>query len=284
MVKIVIKNESFMKFIRRYPNLRKLFVFRINHIHNVKNDALRSELYDAIYTENKTAKSTRVKRFEDIDAFSLKYLAADRNTVHDIAVSNGVTSVELFNAINRCGKNTEFYISDKYNTYYMAGKIITRIYGSDKKLICGYFAFLLADCHVNSIFFLSHLLFHVLKIFPVPGQLYKISLLDRKTVAYIEQGIIREIDYDVFSTMIEDTFTFVRCMNLLQIPYFDEEHISIALKNIKFSLRDSGIFQIGRTLQNGTNNVSFYRKLDDKFILIEHVNRGYENNALVVSV
>ena len=283
MFKIAIKNEFFAKHIRRYSNLRKLFVFKVTHIHSVKDDELRSELYEGIYTGNNTAKSTKVKRFKDIDDVSLKYLNPDENVVHDIAVSNGVTSVEFYDKIKQSGKNAEFYISDKYSTYCFTGNFITKVFSVDKKLICGYVFFILADNHINRIFFMSHLLFHFLKLFSVPEQLSKISLYDKKTISFIENKLIQEISYDVFDANIDDKFTFIRCMNLLQLPYFSEQQITIALENIKLSLKDSGIFQIGRTSQDGTNNVSIYKKIASKFIVLEHINKGYENNTLVIS-
>lgn len=284
LLKIAINSEAFAKFARKYPLARRLFVYKITHISNVKDFELRSELYDAVYTEGQTAKSTRVKRFEDIDEESIKLLYPDNNVVHDIAVSNGVTSVELFDRIRQSGKKAEFYISDKFSQYYYAGGCLTRVFSSNKRMLCGYVCFILADNHISRAFFISHMLFYILNILPVPQNLIRISLYDEKTKAYLAKRLLKELYFDVFDTKIEQQFTFVRCMNLLQPVYFDEEKIKTALKNIKLSLKDAGIFQAGRTMQDGTNDVSFYRKTGNRLVLLHHLNKGYECNKLVEAV
>lgn len=285
MLKIAIKSEFLAKHIQKYSYLKKLFVFKINYIHSIKDNALRSELYAAIYTERNIAKSTAVNRFLDIDDVSIQYMhKADINIVHDIAVSSGITSVELFDKIRQSGRHVDLFISDKYSTYYFAGNFITRVFNVNKKLTCGYICSILADYNINRIFFISHLLCHLLNMLPLPKRLEKISLYDQKTMSYLSANLIREISYDLFDSSIREDFTFVRCMNLLQSGYLREEQIKDALENIKLSLKEGGILQVGRTLQDGTNNVSFYQKKGCRFIAIKHINKGFENDTFVLAV
>lgn len=97
----------------------------------------------------------------------------------------------------------------------------------------------------------------------------------------LKQRILTNLNYDIFLAKENNTFNFVRCMNILNIEYFPEDKIIIGLQNLKDSLVDKGILLIGRTLQNGVNQASFYKKENNNLILMEEINGGSEIKSII---
>lgn len=266
---------------------RKFFVFKINRLEHVKDRALKCFIVSNICTGDNPSKQTTLNRFADIDQISIKYLSqTEKKVIHDIAVSTGVTSVEFFENIRKAGLKAEFFISDKYSVYRFSGKKIIKIFDPNGNLMSGYIFFLVADNNKNisPVFFASRWLFRLLRLIPTSSDFHEVHLYDTAAAQYVADGEIGSINYDIFATQLINQFTFVRCMNLLNLEYFGTEQILLGLNNILASLKNGGVFQIGRTLPNGSNTVSYYQKVNNKFSLLEHIKGGTEIKKLIESI
>lgn len=274
-----------MRAVSRSSFWRRFFVFKVHYLASIKDLHLRCYVASNICTRDNPSKQTAADRFLDIDQNSLKYLSKkETNYIHDIAVSTGVTSVQFLERIRASGFQAQFFISDKYSIYTYSGKRIIRIYDAQGSLVLGYVYFLLGDNNKNisPFFFASRWLFSLLQKLPKAKTGKEFYLYDERVQVYLARNEIINVNYDVFSTQIISRYTYVRCMNLLNREYFANQEIQRALTNILFSLKEGGVLQIGRTLSNGKNAVSYYRKNADKLTVLEHLNGGSEINELIM--
>ena len=88
----------------RIPSLRKLWAFRTDAMPELRNPALRDYIYSGFFTQNATSKQTSVGRFGDLDRLARSIIMEHRlDVIHDVGVSSGVTSLELFTRSPRPG-------------------------------------------------------------------------------------------------------------------------------------------------------------------------------------
>ena len=171
-------------------------------------------------------------------------------------------------------------------TYYYSGKRIVRIYDNKKQLLYGYIFGILADKNLSNNFIFSRLLFHFLIRYVSKKEYKKILMLDIDTTELIKKGELKVINYDAFETEIINEFDFVRCMNLLNAnSWFSDDQIIKAILNVKNSLKEGGIFLIGRTNQESNiNNAAFFIKDNNKFLHIEDLNCGCEFKRIILDL
>jgi hypothetical protein len=311
MFKFVVSNENLYLKLLRLPLGKYFFLLNIKKFQAIRNPCARESFLSQFILPNKTLKSTSSNRFEDLNEMTFKYIdPAEKNIVHDIAVSDGMASLELYNglstisddpeynAVDKPGviafdrmepgayDNLEFYISDKYSKFYISNGCITSIYSADYTLMHYYlFNFLYADNKISNWFFLSKICFFLLKILPArsvasPGQMTEITLFNREVIDALNSGKIRELKYDVLDTRTDRKFTFIRAMNILNRVYFSEEQILQAIDNISYSLSDGGILLAGRTSKD-VIHATFYRKTSTKLMILETINNGSDTDDLV---
>lgn len=261
----------------RVSLLRKLFVFRMDAIPNLKDAATRDYVYTQIITANKSTKQTAAGRFRDLDEATISCMNKESlNVIHDIAVSSGVTSLELFRALHSCGLPVSFHISDKYARYGTTGRTLVRIVDAEGTLVEMYACGILAKPDLSQKRWLSRRLYSLLAGKSGNHKLKWFLLFDPQVMENIEQGHINFIDYDVFETRETSRFTFVRCMNLLNLNYFSSDKIEGALRNIVGSLKEGGILQIGRTRLDGHNTAGYYISTRSGLRLVREVGGGSE--------
>jgi hypothetical protein len=259
------------------PLLRRLFVFRMDAIPNLNDAAIRDFVYAQIITANHATKETAAGRLRDLDEATISCMSKDGlNVIHDIAVSSGVTSLELLGTLQSRGLPVSLHISDKYAKYATTGRILVRILDADGALVEMYVCGILARSNLSMKFCLSRLLYSLLGGKSGNHKLKWFLLFDAKVIEHIEAGVIDFIDYDAFETREAPRFTFVRCMNLLNLNYFSSDKIVSALRNIIGSLKEGGILQIGRTRPDGHNAVGFYIKTGGGLKLVTEVGGGTE--------
>ncbi|NPA68899.1 MAG: hypothetical protein GXO50_09860 [Chlorobi bacterium] len=283
MIKFASENIKFLEKISAVPVLKYFFVLKISaNFQKIDSEPVLKKFYTDIYVNDKTSKKTEKNRFDDLNETSLNYIKKQKNPViHDIAVSNGISSSELSGKLKTGNIKNEFYISDKFAEIFVKKGFITKIYDSDKNLMFAYIGFLFA-ADKNIFFPLTVLLFKLLKKTKIPVNFdYKLLLFHPETLKKIKTGELRYINYDVFNTVIKDKFTFVRVMNILNLGYFNRQKIKPALENIKKSMKENAILLIGRTNADGINNAGFYKKNNNKLILLEDVNEGSEINSII---
>jgi hypothetical protein len=147
------------------------------------------------------------------------------------------------------------------------------------------FNFIYADNKISNYFFLSKILFYILKFFsPAKSlpekQMLEISLYDKEVIAALRDGKLYELNYDILASKVFQKFTFVRAMNILNSVYFSENEIILGLKNIMYSLKEKGILLTGRT-SKGINHATFYQKINSRLVILENVNQGSDINDFV---
>lgn len=261
-----------------------MIVFNMNYLDSIDDPELYNKITTYIYTSDNTSKQTEVDRFRDINGEVLKYLNIDgENEIHDVAVASGQTSYELYQLLRRNDVKFNLSISDKFTKYYIAGKNIVRIYDVNGTFVCGYLFCILADnnYYINKMFVLTRMLGALLADRKTAtSKSRQVSLYTRHINDLINSKFIQDINYDIFETRIHDRFTFVRCMNILNLNYFPEEKLYSAIENIALSLKENGILQIGRTV-SAINNVSFYRKQNGIFYHLCDKNTGTEIKTII---
>jgi len=283
MIKFASKNIRFLERISKIPVLKYFFVLKISeNFPQINSEPVLEKFYTDIYVSNRTSKRTVKNRFPDLNEISFEYIKKQKNPViHDVAVSSGISSSEFFDFLKSKNINSDFYASDKYAEINVKKGFITKAYSPENKLIFAYFAWFFA-VDKNIYFPLTVLLYRILRKQKSPISFdYKLLLLHPEISQKINKNEIEFINYDIFNTEINDKFTFVRVMNILNLGYFDEQKIKTALKNIKKSMKENAVLLVGRTNSDGINNAGFYKKENGQFVLLKDVNKGSEINQII---
>ena len=285
MLKIATKSPNLIRIVYSSKWLSKFFVFDISGIDAVNDSALRNAIISNMTTPERHGETTAPGRFKDLDRVASKYVRPEGpNVVHDIGVSTGVTACDFYDAVFAT-LSVEYFISDKYTQYYYTGRRVVRVFDAEQRLLYGYVFSLLADGTLRPHYSIARLLFGILgRIPPSDLEPKEICLFDQTTIAYLNAGKLRSIEYDVFQTKIVDRFTYVRCMNVLNMnSWFGDKEISAAIAAICGSLVEGGILQIGRSRDDGTHDVGFFRKERGGMRLLESVNKGSELERAVMT-
>ncbi len=283
MIKIALKNIPFLEKISKIPILKYFFILKISEKFNeISSEPVLEKFYTDIYVSNKTSKRTHKNRFPDLNEISSGIIKKQKNPViHDIAVSNGISSVEFFNFLKQNKLNSDFYISDKYAEISVKKCFITKAFDTEKNLIFAYVGCFFA-VDKNIYFPLTVLLHKILKKQKTPETFdYKLLLFHPDVLKKINTGELKFINYDIFQTKISEKFTFVRVMNILNLGYFNEEKIKTALQNILISMKENAVLLIGRTNSESINNAGFYRKENGKLIHLKDINKGSEIKHII---
>ena len=284
MFKIVLKNYKLLLRIKKFSLITsKLFTFDIRELNEVKNAIYFDQMMSFFKNSNNTFKQTNTGRFLDLDKISVNYVN-NNDIVHDVAVSSGVTSLELYNNLKKNKLNFNMCISDKYSKVNVCGDSITKVYDSEGKLLFGYF-FNIYCCQFgqcNKIFIISSILFEFLKLFK-PSKCQELMLFNPHVIESITNNEIKNIEYDIFENTHVNEFNFVRCMNIFNRAYFSDEKIREGLQNVKNSIKENGYLLIGRTLEDGTekNIATIFQKKGDDLLLVQKINGGTDIYDLI---
>ena len=101
MLKLALKDEDLFKRYAKHPILGRFAVFRIDCFQNLRDPLLASRLIQNIWTSDGTSKQTAPGRFRDLDSLVVNCLTEELNSIHDVAVSSGITSVELYSYMRK---------------------------------------------------------------------------------------------------------------------------------------------------------------------------------------
>lgn len=286
MIKVASTNIKVLSLLNKIPIIRYFFILKISRkFQNIHNNSVLEKFYTDIYVANKTSKKTADHRFFDIDKLIPKYLNAHQdNYLHDIAVSNGITSDNLFEFLQKTNIQFRLDISDKYSKIYVKEGFITKVFDVNHHLNFAYWGIFFAG-DKNIFFPFTVLLYKIIKKFN--GRYdsdYSLYLFHPNILNKIADKTIQVIDYDIFQTKLNEQYHFVRCMNILNKGYFEDNELIKALANIKQSMKENAVLLVGRTQAKGINHASFFRKQKNKFILLEDVNEGSEIKNLVLKL
>jgi len=283
MVQIAIANYDLLRLLRKIPFLQNRFIAKIYALNQIKDPKYYNDFLSGIKLNNSIYKTTEPARFEDVNSVLLRIISpSEKHYVHDIAVSNGVVSIELFQALKARNIDFQFAVSDKFSKGYYTGRFLQTVYESDMKPRNFY---CIGIClSANSTTAIEQKLYRIMVKRENRIRKKKIkefSFYHADVLKMLGNGTIHEIKYDVLDSSIENKFTFVRAMNILNRNYFSEDQIVQALLCIKKSMKNNAVFQIGRTHPDGVNRVSFFRKMQDTLSLIEDYNDGSEIKDLI---
>jgi hypothetical protein len=284
MFRFTTGSESIIRRVYRSPLLARFVTFDLTRLGDVRNDDVRAEILAHAGTEGNHGKTTYKGRFTEVDAVAVRYMAPSGNVLHDVAVSSGITSCEFYDAVAAADLEVEYWVSDKYNVYYVDGSLVRRVYGAGHELVRGSILGVVADPRQRFPFVGSRLLFAALRLDlrlrPRDGRATRtVDLFDPRAKEYIAAGKLHVLAYDPFAGGEADRFTFVRCMNLLNRgAWFTDAQIAGAARHLVESLKDGGVLQIGRTDDpTRRNDVTFFRKTGPgKLSVLEHHNGGTE--------
>ena len=266
------------------PVLRKLVRADMLSIPAMTNPEIIDSAFSDIDLLSGVSKQTNKDRFASVDEISVRIISSrSLSKIHDVGVSSGITSLELRRQLREASFDGEMFISDKFARFWVNRHgLATDIYDAEHNLVCAYLGPITGDSEDTWKFPLSKLVYRrALKRSFSEGDQREFLLLHPDVLAAIEQGDISFIDFDVFQNERENTFDFVRCMNLLNRGYFSTESIENGLKALHISLASGGVMQIGRTHIEGGNHVTFYEKTADGFQPLESVGGGSEIDQLV---
>jgi len=272
----------------RQSLLRKFLVCRIDAIPGLRTAAVQDYVYKylfagKVFAAKATSKETSEARFRDLDPIASSLITHYRlDSIHDIGVSSGVTSLALYRTLAATGMPVSFHISDKYAVYGRAGRWLVRIIDADgwvgELYVCGILG---KHADISNKYPVTRLLYSALAKRPFSDRISWFALFDPEVLQYVQQGLIRRIDYDVFVTRMPDAFSFVRCMNLLNPNNFPRQSLQAALRNVSESLREGGVLQIGRTHEDGASHAGFYRKRGARLELLREVGTGTELHEMI---
>jgi hypothetical protein len=114
----------------------------------------------------------------------------------------------------------------------------------------------------------------------------KIPLLHPEALAFASScGRFAIVEADAFTSLTRPC-DVIRAMNLYQTHAFDRAKIRQGLAAALDSLVEGGIFIAGKTIESegSRNDVSIYRKVEDRFELLKTLGRGFEQEALALSL
>jgi hypothetical protein len=280
MLKLCVAHAGLFLRLRTIPLIRYFFAFKLPAVVNIKDNYLNAELYSCLRYGDVTGKRTYKGRFCDIDDPTVELLS-EPFVLHDVAVSTGVTSCELFEKICSSGKAGKFFVSDKFSEIEVSTGFITRVYDKRGKLLNIYVLGMLFDPKLSWFFFLSKVLYFLISLIGDSGSKHKVSLFVPGLLDYIDSGKIKYMYYDVFKTQVKEEFTFVRCMNILLLSYFSEAQIIQGVVNVRNSLKEGGVLLIGRTTVDNAHLASFFRKEGGLLVSLLELNGGAEIRHII---
>jgi len=283
MIKFYINSYNAYLKIKDIPILGRFFVFNLSFFSDMPEEK-QNVVSKSLRYGDATAKETLAGRFDGLDDVLIQKIG-DAYELHDVGVSNGTTSLELLENLKMSGKNGELYISDKFAKLSVQRGFCQKVFALDGCLLSVYCAGVYLDRRLNWVFPVSRYLFYLFAMLPDNSSQKKIVwTLSPSVLSCVKAKKLKFIDYDVFNTRIKRKFTVVRCMNLLNLTYFKESDITMAIRNIVYSLEDGGLFLVGRTKSGGMNCASFYKKRDGRLYLEEKYNGGSEVDVLIESM
>lgn len=103
------------------------------------------------------------------------------------------------------------------------------------------------------------------------------KLLKIKNFKYEEQDIFNIDDKYV------NKFDIVKVSNLLNLGYFSERDLSLAVSNLLKMLKEDSLFVVNRTHENGENHGSFFLFKNKKLQCIEDIGNGTEIKKIVMN-
>jgi hypothetical protein len=273
-----------------------------------ERDRFQEQAIGRLAMTNGSFKKTHKNRFNDFDKKALStigelYPEDHILKVHDLAISDGRTTVPFFNVLGQGYQlNLEFLASD-----YAAEFVSLQRKGTKRRIIL--------DKNDNVIQYIwPPFVFN--KVWPELGLYYPVNFIVRRALVWRlaekakrdfkkhpEQFVKKEILLlceECKAVMEDPRFTFraydllagpsgyhhvIRAMNILNDSYFTPEQMRVAVANIASSLAEGGILITGSNEEGGTEvRGGIYRKNGKHFDALFETGGGSPARAYILKI
>jgi len=235
-------------------------------------------------TGSAISRLTKKGRLTDLDNYVQEYISPG-STILDVAISTGVTSVDLYNHLTLLGCQFNMEVSDPYSRISRQGAILKSYRNEFGSLFCHTLGPIVFSAKLKHKWFFSKYGGYILDhfVYKCSGEQETVLLIDDELQKLLTQHKIAWVNLDIFVNPALKQYNFVRMMNLLNVDLFDNDHIKVALGNVFSSLIDGGILLAGRTNLQGINHATFFRKNSNKFVKVKAINRGSELEPIILA-
>ncbi len=280
MFKLAIRNETLLALLQSLPKSKQWLFAKLDGLEALTDDTVVERVYRQVSNVDGITKQTHRGRFADLDTVSLRLCESHNlGRIHDVGVSSGITSVELYRLLEATGRLENFTVSDKYARYYRyPGNPGVCFADADHRLVAAYWGCIHADSAVSGKYPLSQWLYRRAQTCTVPQNCESFLLYHPELLRLIRANQVKQIDFDILAPLDGATqkYDYIRCMNLLNRSYFDEADLLAGLGNLVATLDENGVLQVGRSDESEGNNVSFFQRKGDRLDLVEQVRSGTE--------
>lgn len=230
-----------------------------------------------------TSKTTRPDRFLELDAAIIsatRRLPVDKEvTVHDMAASDGITSLELFNRLSQ-ERPVRLTASDYYDEISAARKGVCWVfYDSDNVVLqVALGAIALRSKQANE--FLAWLLS------PSFATRTRVSLFHPDVIAKTKSDGRFMATRDDFFSPSPVRYDVVRVMNALGTRNFPRLQIERAVTAVAKTVVDGGLLVLGRSADelDGRSQATIFQRLQNEFIAVADMAGGYELRDFVLKL
>lgn len=230
-----------------------------------------------------TSKTTRPDRLRDLDAAIIlcaeQVLSADEITVHDMAASDGITSLELFDRLSE-RRSVRLRSSDYYDGIGVVRRGPFLVFYDKEQAVIQVALGALALRGTRANRFLARLLS------PDLTKLRQVSLLHPDVVARAKADSRFTAATDTFFSPAPARYDVVRVMNALGERNFPRPHIERAIRAIATTVADGGLLVLGRSADelDGRAEATIFQRTEGGFVPLVDLGGGYELRDFVLTL
>lgn len=289
MIKLIISSPNLYMRLAKNKFLVRHVSFDLEKIDKINDEDTFYAMITDFRLPNGTYKTTMGNSFQDLDEKIISLMAPGKAyAIQELAASDGITSINLVNALNQRHINFNITLSDKYSEFYCYRKTFLK-YFADAEGNVSYADFfgIMLNKYLSNRFILSKLLGRLIKSkIDTTGKKTKFLLINPRTSELIRTGNVNYITYDIFGHSPEKmAFDISRCMNLLNPRLFNKETLATGIQNMFDSTKEDGLIIIGRTDRTTEkNDATIYKKSGKKIEPVLKVNDGSEINDLILEL
>jgi hypothetical protein len=271
----------------------------------LKTPEIERHFFTKLRLPNGTHKTTYRHRLSDLNDTLLEYLPRDRPiSLLDTAISSGISTVEWSDELRANGVQHRILGSDLCTEAWLTSwstwlAVLSVADGRDPLLleIGPLMVPVRSDRWLAKI--VRPLFFPALRLVAVVGK--RFGLADPNAPAQSKRWVHRsislvspELNQHADIKLVQDDVTMpktftepfdaIRVANLLQRVYFDDETLIRIVEGLRDNLKNDGILAICRTMDDGTNHGTIFRRTNSGFVREAVLNDGAEIGDLVLSI
>jgi len=180
----------------------------------------------------------------------------------DLGCSTGVTSLDSYNFFKNRDLSFNIYINDPFSfiSIYRIKYLLSIYKSSVNGSIISFKLFNFIACVYNRKFFLSFMLYALLKYFSFNIPFYKsVNFLVSDVNLLLQSGDLFSVNNDFFDKPSSERFDIIRVANLLNSDLFSLEKSVEFMSNVFLSLNDNGFLLVAR--ESNVTNYTLFRKV-----------------------